>query len=237
MITDKSSSASSQHNSPSKQKTQHSPNKSTTANTLKNLDVGELKKYIKRMSIASSNKLELNDNINEDLSELASSSVISRSGSLALPKYMKPRICRSPMLVHLVKSKQIVKPKAQIAISPLPENEPMNGAIHENGVSTTSQQKIEESLSEIYQNFAEAHKNGKESGELLEHKRNNVFGNLSNYQRIQQAQLPLPPMSLAASSEQPGMQILNELVKPPNRVHRSPSHSHPYQYNHSLKST
>lgn len=138
------------------------------------------------------------------------------------------------MLVHLVKSKQIVKPKAQIAISPLPENEPMIGVINENGVSTTNQQKLEESLSEIYQNFVEARK---ESGELLEHKKNNVFANLSNYQRVQQTQLPLPPMSLAGSSEQSGMQILNELVKPPNWVHRSPSHSHPSQYNHSLKST
>jgi hypothetical protein len=63
---------------PSPKITKHSPTKTASGSSLKNLDVGELKKYIKRMSIASNTKLELNDNLNGYLLQLVTSTVMSR---------------------------------------------------------------------------------------------------------------------------------------------------------------
>ena len=69
------------------------------------------------------------------------------------------------MLIHLVKSRQLVKPVAQMAVSPVPDVE--MGAEAGESDHHGNRQMIEEGLAEIYQNFSGSRGNEALANELL----------------------------------------------------------------------
>ncbi|RNA34778.1 serine threonine- kinase Warts [Brachionus plicatilis] len=50
--------------------------------------------------------------------ENANTSMKRSSAALPVPKYLRPKICKSPLVIQSVQSKKVVKPKAQQAIVP-----------------------------------------------------------------------------------------------------------------------
>ncbi len=132
---------------------QYSPIKKTTnqyytnkINNLKNVDVGEIKQYIRndtqqqvkttqkhksdhQNSNNNNNNVSLNSNAtkNNEISEMSPKKSSNSQNSqtttnLSLPKYMRPKICKSPLVIHLVNSKRITKPQAHLATSPPTSN-------------------------------------------------------------------------------------------------------------------
>ena len=92
-------------------------------NTLNSIDPTELKQLIKTLS--------RENETNEDSTKLVNlkSSLIPIS---VLPKYVKPKLCKSPIVIHVVNSKQVHKPQAQLSI--VPEQKALNYPI----ISSTS---------------------------------------------------------------------------------------------------